>query len=144
MKLLIDDNNVDESEYGHFKFVVKSGPSGQWLTVPRTYYYGYEVDAIKNGEVIDTIIPYAAENTGLVTFDMLESEEPITYDIVYRPTSVQTSSMAFSIMAVKVVLALYVLERLLYYGLALTRGLRKSSAKPAQKIVNAKRPESQK
>ena len=79
-----------------------------------------------------------------VTFDMLESEEPITYDIVYRPTSVQTSSMAFSIMAVKVVLALYVLERLLYYGLALTRGLRKSSAKPAQKIVNPKRPESQK
>ncbi|WP_302925375.1 hypothetical protein [Holdemania filiformis] len=142
MKLLINDNNVDESEYGHFKFVVKSGPSGQWLTVPRTYYYGYEVDAIKDGEVIDTIIPYAAENTGLVTFDMLESEGPITYDVVYRPTSVQTSSMAFSIMSVKVVLVLYVLERLLYYGLALTRGLRKPSAKPEQKTVKPKRPES--
>jgi len=92
--------------------------------------------------VIATIIPYAAKNTGLVTFDMLESEGPITYDVVYRPTSVQTSSMAFSIAAVKVVLVLYVLERILYYALALTRGFRKASAKSTQRPTNPKRSES--
>ena len=127
------------AEYGHFKFVVKSGPDGQWLTVPRTYYLGYQVDAIKDGEVIDTIIPYAAEKTGLVTFDMLESEGPITYDVVYRPTAVQSSSMAFSIGAVKIVLGLYLVERLLYYGLALTLGMRKDAQRRPRKAKGHKR-----
>lgn len=133
MKLLILDQEVDESEYGHFKFVVKSGPEGQWLTVPRTYYYGYQVNAIKDGEVIDTIIPYAAENTGLVQFDMLESESPITYDVVYRPTSVQTSSMALSTAAVQVALVIYGLERFLYYALKLWKGVHDSQPKSSPK-----------
>ncbi|MFQ8582278.1 MAG: hypothetical protein ACLSA6_06880 [Holdemania massiliensis] len=103
------------------------------MTVPRTYYYGYQVDAIKDGEVIDTIIPYAAENTGLVQFDMLESESPITYDVVYRPTSVQTSSMALSTVAVQVALVIYGLERFLYYALKLWKGIHDNQPKSSPK-----------
>ena len=69
----------------------------------------------------------------LVQFDMLESESPITYDVVYRPTSVQTSSMALSTAAVQVALVIYGLERFLYYALKLWKGVHDSQPKSSPK-----------
>lgn len=128
MQLPIFDRDVDESEYGHFRFIVNFAPAGQWLIVPRTYYTGYQVAAYQDGRQIATLVPYPAKETGLVQFDVLASESPVSYDVFYQPTPVQTMSMAVSRAAVKIVLVVYLIQRGWFYA----RALQKSS--PASRL----------
>ena len=92
----IDDLLIDRSEYYHFKFVINSNLNDDaYVIAPKTYYYGYKVNVIKDGEIIDTITPIMSKD-GLVQFNVVKSDTPITYDVYYKISNIQKYSMLIS------------------------------------------------
>ena len=93
----IDDALIDNSEYYHYKFVINSNTNdNSWISIPRTYYYGYKVKAYIDGELVAEITPYQDERNGTLRFEPLKSDVPVTYDVYYEISNIQKYSMIIS------------------------------------------------
>lgn len=93
----IDDALIDNTEYYHYKFVINSNKNeNSWVSIPRTYYYGYKVKAYINGELVKEITPYQDERNGTLRFEPLTSDVPVTYDVYYEISNIQKYSMITS------------------------------------------------
>ena len=92
----IDDGLINREEYYHYSFIInKNTHEKATVIVPRTYYYGYKVNVIKDDEIIDTL-DTAMSKDGLVQFEVLKSDTPITYDVFYQISNIQKDSMMIS------------------------------------------------
>lgn len=93
----IDPDSFVTYEYYHYKFNILSNKhENAYVIVPKTYYNGYKVDIIKNGSIIETIVPVQDDISGNVKFNVYKSDETITYDVYYQETKIQTYSMFVS------------------------------------------------
>ena len=100
----IDDALIDNTEYYHYKFVINSNKNeDSWISIPRTYYYGYKVKAYINGELVKEITPYQDERNGTLRFEPLTSDVPVTYDVYYETSNIQNYSMKVSIVSAALV-----------------------------------------
>lgn len=92
----IDDGLINREEYYHYSFIInKNIHEKATVIAPRTYYYGYKVNVIKDDEIIDTL-DTAMSKDGLVQFEVLKSDTPITYDVFYQISNIQKYSMMIS------------------------------------------------
>ena len=97
----IDDALIDKTTYYHYVFIVNSNKNDNaTIGVPRTYYSGYKVKAYSNGKLIKEIEPYADERNGILRFEAIKSDSPITYDVYYEVSNIQKYSMKISIVSV--------------------------------------------
>lgn len=97
----IDDALIDKTTYYHYVFIVNSNKNyNTTIGVPRTYYSGYKVKAYSNGKLIKEIEPYADERNGILRFEAIKSDSPITYDVYYEVSNIQKYSMKISIVSV--------------------------------------------
>ncbi len=93
----IDDALIDDNEYYHYKFVINSNTNDDsWISIPRTYYYGYKVKAYINDELVCEITPYQDERNGTLRFEPLKSDVPVTYDVYYEISNIQKYSIIIS------------------------------------------------
>ncbi len=93
----IDDALIDKTTYYHYVFVINSNNNNDsWISIPRTYYSGYKVKAYQNDELIAEITPYADSRNGLLRFEPIKSDSPITYDVYYEISNIQKYSMKIS------------------------------------------------
>ncbi len=92
----IDDALINREEYYHYSFIINSNThENATAIVPRTYYYGYKVNIIKNNQIIKTIDTTMSKD-GLVEFNVLKSDTPIAYDVYYEISNIQKYSMIIS------------------------------------------------
>ena len=97
----IDDALIDKTTYYHYVFIVNSNKNDNaTIGVPRTYYSGYKVKAYSNGKLIKEIEPYADERNGILRFEAIKSDSPITYDVYYEVSNIQKYSMKISVVSV--------------------------------------------
>lgn len=93
----IDDALIDNTEYYHYKFVINSNDNDNaWISIPRTYYYGYKVKAYIDGKLVSEIAPYQDSRNGTLRFEPLKSDVPVTYDVYYEVSNIQKYSMIVS------------------------------------------------
>ena len=105
----IDDALIDKSTYYHYVFVINSNNNGNaTIGAPRIYYSGYKVNAYQNGELIKEIKPYADKRSGILRFEAIKSDTPITYDVYYDISNIQNYSMKIS-MASAIIVPIYII-----------------------------------
>ncbi len=93
----IDDALIDKTIYYHYIFVINSNNNDNaTIGVPRTYYSGYKVKAYQNNSLIAEITPYADTRNGILRFEAIKSNTPITYDVYYEVSDIQKYSMKIS------------------------------------------------
>ena len=96
----IDDALIDRSKYYHYIFTIdKNENDNSWISIPRTYYSGYKVKAYENGTLVKEITAHADSRNGLLQFEPLKSNIPITYDVYYEISDIQSYSMKTSIIS---------------------------------------------